>query len=369
MKFASRVRPVRVALTALVALVVGGMVALGFSAPAFAIPQTTVTVKVVNKAGTAVSASAVYPIEVANGAVAPGGADYPAFNPVSGKPGYFTGSVSTNHTYTLEIDPTGSSAANGTWQLLGGGQNIDQAKTFTPTGVTDFVTATFDNEGTITGKITSPTGSVLKGAEADVYYYDGNQWQLGSYALSGSTGIYTLTNLQPGSYRLKFWSPTGAYPPIYSGGSTSLTGASSVLVGTGKTVTVNAKFLSYTGSISGKTVVEFPEGDFGDVNSIATAYPVTPSGSPAVATNVDYGHPVASAKASSSGTWTISNLQPGTYAVHIEPYYYNENQTWVGASDPSDDVSSATIFTVTSGSKSSAGTTFIDGDDNGGRLQ
>jgi hypothetical protein len=353
----TRFRSVRSALVALVALVVGGMLALGISAPAFAVATVAVTVKVVNKAGTAVPTSAVYPIEVADGVLAPGGADLPAASPVSGKPGYFSATLTVGQVYTLVIDPTGTSANNGTWEYLGGGEDLNEAQTFVPSSTNDFVTATFAAEGVITGKVTSPTGAVLKNAEADAFEFVGGVWKSIAYSYTGSTGIYTLTNLSPGSYKMKFFAASQNYPPVYSGESQTLDAASAVSITPGKTVTVNAKFVTFTGSMSGIARINYDGELFADVGAIASAYPVTTqSGGHAV--TIDYGHAVSSAAVNSKGAWTISNLALGSYVIDIVPAYYNESAQWAGTDDPSEGLTSAALFTLTTaGQKLAVGET------------
>lgn len=358
-----RSRTIRPALVALAALVVGGMLGLGISAPAFAVSPTAVqvTIKVVNKAGVAVPTSAIAALQDVSG-VEPYG-DVPVdATTVAGKPGYFTASLVEGDSYTLEIDPTGASANNGDSEYLGGAQDFTQAETFVPSATNTFVTATFAAEGEITGKVTSPTGIALKKAEAESFVFDGGQWVPTSDEITDASGVYTMTDLQPGSYVIKFLSPTDAYPPVYSGGGTTLDAATPVSVQPNKPATANAKFSTFTGSISGAALVDFDGRLYPDEQAIASAYPVlTQSGGHAA--TLDYGHAVSSAPANSRGAWAIGNLAPGTYLVNIEPAYYNEADQWVGATDPSESAASATVFTVATGQKVAAGTTELLGMD------
>jgi hypothetical protein len=353
----------RLAMGIVGALATVGLVALGLSAPAFATPAVQVTIKVVNKAGVALPASEMVAIEVANGVEVPG--DVPVLaTAVSGKPGYFTAALVPGEIYTLNINPTGTAELDGTWEYLGGGEDLAEAQTFVPSSTNTFITATFATEGAITGKVTSPTGVALKNAEADAFIYGDGNWESVSYAMTNSAGVYTLDDLAPGSYKLKFFSPTSAYPPIYSGQSTTLDGASAVSITPGKTVTANARFLTHTGSISGTALIDYDGNDYADEGATAVAFPVLTTDGSGNASTYDVGQPVSSGVIGSRGTYTISNLQAGTYVVSLQPAYYNEAAMWVGASGYWEPVGDAEVFTIpTAGAKLTASMVVTEGND------
>ena len=356
-------RTARSALIVLVGLVVGALIALGFSSTAFAIQTVHVTIKVVNKAGAALPTSTVSVLHDEGGVVPYG--DLPIdTTAVTGKPGYFTAILVVGDTYTLAIIPTGTSLLDGNEEFMGGGQDLAQADTFVPSSTNAFVTATFATEGVITGKVTSPTGVPLKDAEAEDFVLDGGQWIAGSYTTTNASGVYTLTDLQPGSYALKFFSATNAWPPVYSGNATTLDSATPVSVLPGRPAVANARFASYTGSIAGTALVTFYySGEtIAAAHAIATAYPVLTEsgGDPAT---YDLGAAVSSAPANSNGAWTIGNLTPGNYVVMLQPFYYNESNQWVGTDSATDDLSQATIFTVTAGHRDLATPTYLYGQD------
>ena len=350
------------AFIALSAVVVGGMATLGFSAPSFAaLPTTVMTFKIVSKAGAAIAASEVWALQDDAG-VEPYGDTEVKAAAVTGKPGYFTATLDLGATYTLAIAPTGAAALDGNGEFMGGTQDLTQAQTFVPSATNTFVTATFAAEGVITGKVTSPTGVALNKAEVDTFVFDGGQWVEGSYALTNAAGVYTLTDLAPGSYVLKFFSATGAYPAVYSGGAASIDSATPVLVLPNKPATANVKFSAYTGSFTGNAQIDYDGYDFGDQGAVVTAYPVLTMDGSDPAT-INFGRSISSAVVGDTGAWSIANVPPGNYVVDIDPGYYNEAPQWVGTSDPSEPLADATIYSVSGTQKVATGTTYLSSND------
>ena len=368
----------RFTLSATVALIAAGMLAVGISVPASASPSLTdYTVKVVNKAGTALTGIDVYALQVSNGAEA---IQDPAWQavPVSGKAGYYkfsatqpaghkataaptNGQLQVGTAYTLEFDPTGTPAKSAFSQLLGGATFIDDAKTFTPGGGNTTLTASLAGNGIISGKITGPTGKALSGAAVQAYNFDGTNWFPYSFTYTSSTGAYSLTDIDPGSYRLEVYPAAGNYAPIYSGGAHTFDAASSVYVGLGGTATVNAKFTAGTGSIAGTSKILYT--DYGITVPFEKATPVaipvtTTSGGFASAINLDKS--VYGAASSSTGAWSITGLTPGQYLVQMQPYYIGDPAYFIGAGAPVSTFTQAKIFTV-GATKVSAGTTTFSG--------
>jgi hypothetical protein len=63
----------------------------------------------------------------------------------------------------------------------------------------------------ITGNVTGPGGVPLDGIQVSAYRYNGSWYEWEDYALSESSGDYTLANLPAGTYRLEFWDEAGIY--------------------------------------------------------------------------------------------------------------------------------------------------------------
>jgi hypothetical protein len=374
----------RFALSATVALVAAGILAAGISVPASAVTALTdYTVKVVNKAGTPLTGIDVYALQVANGSEAMQDPAWQAV-PVSGKSGYYkfsatqpsghkAGSAPTNGqlqvgtTYTLEFDPTGAPAKSAFSQLLGGATFIDDATTFSPSASSTSLTASLAGNGAIAGKITSPTGAVLSHAAVQAYNFDGTNWFPYSFTYTASNGTYSLTDIDPGSYRIEVYPAAGNYPPIYSGGAHTFDQASSVYVGLGVTATVNEKFTAGTGSIAGTSNIFYD--DFGITVPFEKATPVaipvtgeTGTAPNAAPTAIDLDKSVYGGASSSKGAWSISGLTPGDYIVQMQPYYIGDPAYFLGSGDPVSTFTQARVFTVANGAKVAAGTSQFSGD-------
>jgi hypothetical protein len=361
-KISPRIRSARFALIALVALLVGGMLTLGMSATAFAVPglnsPVPFTLKLTNKAGVALSGYDVYPIQLANGSEVPNDPSEEAV-PVSGKPGYYSMTLLSGDTYTLWLSPV-SSALSGNFQLLGGTTTLSVATQFVPTSANDFLAASIATGGTITGKVTGPTGAVLKGAEVDAYRFDGSNWDDVAYTTTSATGAYTIANAVPGSYKLEFYSPNGVYPPIYSGSASTLTAAASTFLPVGVTATINQKMTAGTGSISGTAHVDFDGEEFYDNGRTPVAIPVTAQ-SGGVATGIDLDKSVAGAPSGSTGVWAIKNLIAGSYVVQMDPKYFGERQSYLSSAGDTASLAQAKILVVTAGHVTATGLTIFQG--------
>jgi hypothetical protein len=361
----SRSSRFRILFASVIGLLIVGLMSLWMSAPASAAGTSTVTLKLLSKAGTVLSDYDVYPIALNADGTAVGFQDLPAATPAVGKPGYYQMTLIQDDTYTALLVPNGASANSGTVQYLGGTPTIAGATTFTPGTLTDFLTASIATGGTISGKVTSPSGGALKGAAVVEYEYDGTQWFTNNYTTTSSSGAYTFTAVDPGSYKFEFYPPTGQYPPIYSGGSTTLAAATPTFVAAGATATVNQKFTAGTGTISGTAFLNTTDDDneYYDGKLTPAAFPVTSA--VGLATTIDTDKGVDGAESSSKGAWSIKNLPAGRYVVQMEPYYGGEYAEYLTGSSDDDtaDLSSAAVYTVTAGKTTKTGTTEFTGRD------
>ncbi|HEX4443496.1 MAG TPA: hypothetical protein VHZ81_07970 [Galbitalea sp.] len=362
MKLEMPARSVRFALAALATIAVGALIALGISAPAFASPLVTTTLKLTSKTGAALSGYEVYPIDVSDGNELSFDDPQEAIA-VSGKPGYYAMPLAPGDTYTLAMYPGGAALNSACLQYLGGSATLNGATTFSVSATDNFVAASIATGGTITGKVTGPTGLALKGADVSAFRFDGTNWNEVSDTVTGSTGLYTFANAVPGSYKFEFYSSGGIYPPLYSGSSTTLAGASSSYLAVGSKVTVNQKFVAGTGAISGQAWIEFPATNesFPDDHVLPVAVPVTASIG-LEATAIDLNKSVAGARSDSDGDWRIRNLLPGAYVIELIPYYFQEPKGFAGAGQViSPLLSGATLLTVTAGQTTPSGFTIVEG--------
>jgi 5-hydroxyisourate hydrolase-like protein (transthyretin family) len=181
--------------------------------------------------------------------------------------------------------------------------------------------------GAIAGTVTdASTGHLLQYVEVYAYNSSG---QVVQSAYTSSTGAYTLSNLQPGTYALYFYdynSATGYVAQYYNDQST-LSAANGVTVNPGATTTAINDALVPEGAITGTVTDGSTHGAIPDVQ--VEVYDST-------------GTLVGSGTSSSTGQYTVGYLQPGTYRVGFYgqdsanqniTQYYNQEAT-LAAADP-----------------------------------
>lgn len=180
------------------------------------------------------------------------------------------------------------------------------------------INATLAAEGVISGVTYNAASAILTSVTVQLYL-DGVAY--GSAITSnGTTGAYSFSQLPAGSYTLGF-SKTG-YVTQFSGGAATLAVSTAFSINAGSTNTRNVNLVQQ-GSITGTT------------NPVATTVDLY-SMSGTLITNLN--------SSGSDGTYTISNLDPGTYRVqfrktgHITEWW-NDSANFVGA----------TTVTVTAG--------------------
>jgi hypothetical protein len=351
----------------LAAAVLGGLGATTIALPAAAAETHSLTVSVSNVTGTPLAGMAIYAIPVADGRVIQGDSKADGTNlkatAVKGKPGVYTFAALGDFDHTLYF----ATATKTTFaQLLGGASEIGRAQVI-PSGQAK-LTVSLASNALISGVVKTPSGKVMPKAIVTSYATDGNEWYEYSTVKADSKGAYVLRDVDPGSYRLKFTSPKLDYSPVYSGGASSFGDASAIVAGVGTTQTVNVKFPTGSGSITGtaKMILSDYYGTYGLEGGYAIAYPVTEVDNYPYQSlrTVDTDSGVMSARTGKSGKWTIKNLRPGTYIVKILPGYYNESSLFVGGGTSS----SATVHTVKAGKTTKAAKTTSILTKNGGSV-
>lgn len=355
----------RAPIAAAVSVLIGTLLVTTLSVPAQAAETHSLTVSLQTPAGTPLSGIEVYVIPVKDGQEVKGDrspeGNWPVAKPVTGKPGVYKADGLQNFDHTLYF-ATATSTTFG--QLLGGASEIMHAQVI-PAGQTS-IDATLATNAVFTGVAKSPAGNVFVGATVRAYkYYDG-EWVAYSSAKTNSSGKYTLTDIDPGSYKLRFFSPAGTYPAVFAGGVRQAAESKPYSVAVGSRTVVNQTFPKYSGGISGVTKWSYDGyGSYPLEKARIIAYPVTVGIYGAAVT--DYDAAIASGRSNRSGEWTISNLPAGKYVLRIAPYYYNQSAGFVGGSSHVDRASEARVFAV--GSRViSGGTSKVNGTDRGGSL-
>jgi hypothetical protein len=220
----------------------------------------------------------------------------------TGAPGDFFATTDVNGYYVIEADPGTYSLVHvfGTGSLAPEAYNntydFDAA---TPVNValgaqTPNISFDLANGGGVSGVIRDPDGVPLEGADVTA---QGDGWFFG--ATSGPGGVYTITGMAPGQYKLRAHYDTYAdtwYTQAFDEGS-----ATAVAVSLGVTTTGKDIQLGELGSISGAVtnVPLFGAGIF--ASSIDCCW----SGGTSIADD---------------GPYSIAALQPGCYRVEISAF-------------------------------------------------
>lgn len=183
--------------------------------------------------------------------------------------------------------------------------------------------------GRITGKVTGPDGvTPLEGVEVYAYLPDGyGGWDYVEGAYTGSDGTYTLDNLMPGTYRVRFSSYE--YASEYYNNATSVSTAANIVVGAAATVGgINAS-LGELGSITGKVTGSDGTTPLEGIRVTVHAWDA----------DDEYWDSVRSAYTGSDGIYTIGRLAAGNYRVgfsdesdsYAEEFYDNASSVMSSA--------------------------------------
>jgi 5-hydroxyisourate hydrolase-like protein (transthyretin family) len=173
----------------------------------------------------------------------------------------------------------------------------------------------------ITGTITDADTSLpLPGIFAYAYRYDSGlaRYEFQAEASSDSAGNYTLENLPPGDYRVRFSDRTnGLYAQEFHPGVATLSGASSLILGTDETVSGIDASMQQAQTISGTVRNESDSGIEGVYVFIRRWE----------AANNDWFF-VNAAETLADGTYSLNGLAEGTYRIEFAPVggsvYYGE---------------------------------------------
>ncbi len=179
--------------------------------------------------------------------------------------------------------------------------------------VTPNINAQLSGRAQIKGTVTNSAAAGIGGAVVTVYNSAG---QAIATATTTSNGTYTATMLDGGTYRVGF--SASGYATQYYNQQATLTAANGVSVPSGGTVTAINAQLTASGAISGTVT-----------NNAAT--PVAIAGVTVTVYN-SAGTSVAATTTSSTGTYTVTGLPPGTGAYragfvktgYLTQYYNNQ---------------------------------------------
>lgn len=339
-------RALPAALQAVAALVIAAFFFVGLTPTAAqASPATAaVTVHVATKAGTPLSGMNVYAYPVQNHAVIGDGivADYVAAGTFRFSDTTTSDPLSTAVQYALYFDAPGS-ATTAFDQFWGGTTFVEEARYWDFAGDGTDLTATLATNSVLTGTVMRSGGTRLSGVPVRPWRWDGNSWFRLDRAstTTSSTGVYTIRNLEPGTYKIEF-------APANTTGYLSRFSAP-VTLGLGSVISSNAT-LATGATLSGAVQLydEVPAGS-GTIQKVqsnditARAYPVSGG---VIDTSVSY----ASTPTGADGKWVIRGLPSGQYKVKVYDTYDPSSPAYVDEWLPNaDHVVDAATYTVTAG--------------------
>jgi protocatechuate 3,4-dioxygenase beta subunit len=212
--------------------------------------------------------------------------------------------------YTLQFPATGTTFA----QYLGGSSTLAGAQVLglsTGGGNTSYVRAALAASGKVSGKVTTASGAALASASVTLYQADSaGEWLPIKTVTTSTSGSYSFASLEPGDYRLQAKKGT-TYPPVYSGGSSTLRAATDVGVVAGVTTTSHFK-LGTVAKISG-TVRTDAGAALPGVKVTAWRY----AGEVDASTDIEELH-ATTVTTSATGAYTVTGLTPGEYTLYFE---------------------------------------------------
>ncbi|HEY0642043.1 MAG TPA: carboxypeptidase-like regulatory domain-containing protein, partial [Nocardioides sp.] len=116
------------------------------------------------------------------------------------------------------------------------------------------INQTVDLGASIAGTVTGQSGARLGGIRVTAYVQSQPQWpwqSIGSVDTNGD-GVYTIPNLQPGTYRLGFTDPTGAHLSEFFDDAATVGTATSITVESGTKVVGKDALLAAASRIAGR---------------------------------------------------------------------------------------------------------------------
>jgi hypothetical protein len=174
-----------------------------------------------------------------------------------------------------------------------------------------------DTGASISGTVTSQVdSSPLQDIQVTAYQWttesEGGFWSPSSSALTVADGTYVLRGLAAGTYRVEFIDTNGNFFTRYHANASDLASATDLIVSGSSAISgIDAALPSDSGRRISGTVTN--AGGFVPLQGIrVTAYQWTSGGEDAAWL------PVSSVSTASNGSYTIRDLQPGTYRVGFQ---------------------------------------------------
>jgi hypothetical protein len=173
-------------------------------------------------------------------------------------------------------------------------------------------TAAHAGTGSITGKVTKPSGSALSGSTVDLYSIaDDDYIWFEKSVETRSDGTYTFGSLDRGQYIVGFGYESRTYADEYWSNEELIQDADAISVGSSRVSSINAR-LAVGGKISGRVTTDSPNSHpVADAEAIAYRWDASES----------EWIPGKSAFTSVDGSYTIGGLSDADWTVEFNPPY------------------------------------------------
>lgn len=254
--------------------------------------------------GTVTDASTGTPIAGASAYVYDSSGSYPIASATTNASGTYTITGLSAGSYTVKFFATGYASST-----YAGTVSVSLGTT------TSGINAALSPDGAISGTVTDAGGQTGL-ASVSVTAYNASGSYVTSTTSSGD-GSYTLNDLVPGTYEVKFTPASdGNYLPQYYHGESTLASADPVTVTSGQTTTDIGAALASGGQVTGT------------VTDSATGKPIQSADVELLNSSGGY---VADVATAADGTFTLSGVSTGSYTVyfsaggHIDQYYNDES--------------------------------------------
>ena len=289
--------------------------------PAASAAPSSITVRVTTVAGTPLTGASLSALQVSQG-VEVGKVDA-VETPAKSGTYLFTGSLDSANQYTLFLDTPATSTSAGYQQFWGGGTSVGDARTFTPAAGNNQLTFSV-LASSFSGKTLTSAGKALKSVTVELFKFTGTEWRSIEEVVSASTGAYSFTGLEPGSYTARF-DTTVAQPGYVS----TLAGGAAVLGATNKAPTNIASATPFYVSYGKPAVLNQKIATGAKITGVirgsgtplvgAKVRAVALTGSQASGWTAAQVVPAAAVTTAAGGKFTLAGLAAGTYALSLTP--------------------------------------------------
>ncbi|GGD08731.1 carboxypeptidase-like regulatory domain-containing protein [Nocardioides daphniae] len=231
-------------------------------------------------------------------------------------------SVDETGAYTLGGLPTGQyriefySYGDSVGEFYDDVPTLEEARTISVTAgsTVSGINASLEVGGVVTGRITVPVGTDTDDLAARLYQWDASDpedpyWRRTKTAWVDESGTYRASGLRAGAYRVELSDDSGALEPVWFRDASTVEAAQDVVVAHGRETTGIDATLKPWATLSG--VVTGPVGeDVGGVEVQVWEHGATPA-------QDAWWDPVGHATTQEDGSFTVTGLRAGTYAVEF----------------------------------------------------